>query len=353
MKTESVVFLDIPAFPPPDNKVLNEDPDLIKRLVISDRVRDWHRKGNPTDDMPPRSIGDVKAYRRTTQRVQFASAIGRFFSFLKKGDVIVVPPQSFEDDILFGELMDEPNIINFVDSPDYLGEKIPCRRVEWKARKKRQDAPLWLTRKIASPNPLRQFERRHQEYVYDLMYERYYFDGKFACKIEVKSTDFSSLDNFLIQQLILYPVALRESAYIEEMDEFNPEDPISVTISKIKFFDEIPDQRISISSPGHIVVYARNLLPLIIGVMISTAAAVPVDAVSKPLPKVVVVNSADQSSTSKKCQSDVAAEVDSDINAMGYSRWRELCLIEFEARKRTDLSPGMPTTITRSKLADK
>jgi hypothetical protein len=344
MEATSTVFLDVPGFPLPETTSISKATDLVARVVISDLVREWHRKGRAIEDNPSRDPQNLKQFRATKRRKQLAGMLENLFARLKRGDVVVVPPRALEDEVLYGEIDSEPDEVSLVEDPLRPGEFIPARKVRWLARQSRMNVPGWLERKLPNQNPIRQVEKSFHKYIYDYMYERYFYDGQFVCKFRIEAEHFSSLDDFLIQQMFLYTAALYAANQEGKITDVGSQ-PISIVAAGIEFSGDIPDQRIFISSPGNIFSYAKNVVPLIAGALISLSATVGVDAHGAEL---LIVNSADQSDISKQCQADIAAEVMDDMKAMGYDRWKELCAVELRARQRTKVDPGMSVANPRN-----
>ncbi len=171
------------------------------------------------------------------------------------------------------------------------------------------------------------------------MYERYHFANQFVCKFFIGSEKFSSLDDFLFQQVILYVAALHENTMDENIQRISERSLASVAGS-ISTDSDIPLQRISIASPGHIVLYAKNVIPIIAGaVMVLATSAGP--SLADGGNGFKVINSIDNSEVSKACQIDIHAEISDDIIAMGYKRWQELCELQEQNKARTLVDPGM------------
>lgn len=342
MAAGSEIYLDVPGFPHDPKEDLSGAKDLAKRIAVSDRIKDWHDDGQPADKLPARSVKELKNFRTTTGRDQFAGLLRNFFSTIKRGDIVIVPSKNQEDDVLFGEVMDD-GLSCSVEVARYPKEPIPARKIRWTRRVPRSDIPGWLERKIGSPNPLRQIENKYFYDIFDIMFERYYYQGQFFCKFNVASKDFSTLDNFLFQQIVLYVASLHEAKAEGNIKDIARKS-IAVVASQIDFSEDIPDQRISINSPGHIVVYAKNIIPLIAGVMMALSAAAGGEDIRGA--DIEILNSLDDGQVSRECISDIQSEVSEDIDVMGYARWQELCTIEMQARKRTKIRSGMKVDAT-------
>lgn len=339
MRRTNSIFLDVPGFPLGPSEDVSDAKDLVERVTISDRIKEWLNDGSPKDKPPVRDPKDLKGYRSTTAKQQFAGLVRGFLHTLKPGDVVIVPGQSYEHDVLFAEILPTKER-HFVEVAHYPGEKIPAWKVKWLKTVPRRKIPGWLEQKIPSPNPLRQIESHYYSQVLDIAYERYFFRGEFVCKFKVGSKEFSALDNFLFQQILLYTSALHESRHEANIQGIS-EKPIAVVAAGIEFSEDIPDQRIEINSPGHIVVYARNLIPVVAAALMTLSSVAGPDALAA---EIVIVNTADNSQISKECEADVHQEVIGDINTMGYARWKELCEIEMQARRRTQIDAGMSAT---------
>jgi hypothetical protein len=196
MESASAVFLDLPGFPVPKDRPISTADDLVKRVVVSDLFREWHRKGALIKDMPSRDPVNIQHFRMTKRRQQLGGMVENLFARLKRGDVVVVPPRALEDEVLYGEIDSDPDEVTLVSDPNRMGELIPARRVKWIARQPRMTVPGWLERKLPNQNPIRQIEKTLHKYIYDYMYERYFFDGQFVCKFKIDTPHFSSLDDF-------------------------------------------------------------------------------------------------------------------------------------------------------------
>lgn len=340
MNQNSIVFLDIAGFPYSEGEDIAGAIDLPRRITLSDRVRDWHRRGRPEDEIPVRDTRNLGRVRITNAKIQLAGLVRGFLSTIKPGDIIIVPAPTYEQDMLYGEVQG-PAFNAYDILSEFPRESVPALPVEWVQKMPRSMVPLWLERKIPSPNPLRQIEKVYFPSVFDIMFERYFYNGKFCCKFDVKSKEFSALDDFLFQQIVLYTSALHENLNENNIDVST--NSISVIASQIEYSEDIPELKMNINSPGHIVVLSDNIIPLVTGVLIALAAATNA-AGDTAMPSVKIVNSADQGPFALECVADVQAEAMQDLRAMGYPRWQELCMIEQQARKRTGLSSGMDTS---------
>ncbi|MCI4680723.1 hypothetical protein K9U39_06905 [Rhodoblastus acidophilus] len=300
MQNESVVFLNLPGFPIAALERLPDREAVIRGIVVSDRVREWHKSGAEADKEPERQIDKITDFRRTKWREQFAAIISNFFSQPRKGDIFIVPGPNEDSPVLFGEIVDETDPFIEVDSL-LAGEKIFARKVKWVREVQRRAIPRWLDKKIPSPNPVRQVERDKLPHIFDLMYERYYYDGHFVVKFETTSREFNALDNYLINQVFLYVAALHEHLHDASIGDVANR-PIWEVVSGITFSEDIPEQRLIIQSPGYIALDARNIIPLVVGVFMTLSSATAASQ-TQPTPP-TIVNTIDDSEPDSNFNSD-------------------------------------------------
>jgi hypothetical protein len=150
-REQGVIFLDLPGFPAPKEAFSNAE-DILARLVVSERIREWHAKGAPSHAPPARKPEELTEYRETQRRRQFSGQIRNFYGSIRRGDVIVVPPANYEQSVLFGEVSDYPNNYVMVKTGT-TGEEIPARKVIWRAQQPRQAVPGWLDHRLPNQKP--------------------------------------------------------------------------------------------------------------------------------------------------------------------------------------------------------
>lgn len=342
MKSKSAIFLDIPGFQLPEiaDKETANYADFIQRLTMSERIKAWHLHGKEPDKQPERILEKVTNYKKTQKKVQLSGLIRNFYYGLRKGDIIIVPSKKDEDDVLFGEVTDDI-FSSYIEVARYSEEKIPIRKVRWIKSVKRAEIPIWLERKIPSPSPVRQIEQSYFNNIFDIMYQRYHFNENFVCKYAVTSNEFSSLDDYLFQEIMLYITALYARSHDKTLANIENK-TISDLVREIQRSEIIPDLRININSPGYIVSYAKTLTPIIAAVLIALSAGEALtDAGEIIAPQIQIINSADDSQAAQECQADVQREVLEDLKAMGYERWQEICKSAQLIRGHTGLTSGM------------
>lgn len=345
MEASERIFLDIPGFQLNSDEVISEIDDLSQRVILSERIRKWHDKGAVKEDEPSRNLAELGEVKPTKGQLQLAGRVRNFFSTLKIGDIIIVPCKAFEGEVLFGEIISEE--IHKTRHPNYGADLIPSLKVKWLHRIQRSKVPTWLNHKIPNQNPLRSLERSHFPFVFDQMYGRYFFNDQFTCKLSITSKKFSSLDDFLIQQLLLFTTALHERVNDDIVGDVQKQ-AIAITATKISHSSDIPELRISINSPGYLSVGAKTIVPLLYIVFVAIAGASEfANAAEFDAINVIIENSMDSSELSKQCISEIQTETKDEMAMMGYNKWQEYCQISEQSKMNNGLETGITVKSTQ------
>jgi hypothetical protein len=124
-----------------------------------------------------------------------------FFERAKKGDLVLVPPSSIFSRVLIGEILDDD--FEEITIPEvWEREKVPSRRVHWLATPLRGECSIELQRRFPSPNTVRLLDREARAEVYSMAYGSYSIADSFTCKFDVTSADFTTIDDYRLQQLL-------------------------------------------------------------------------------------------------------------------------------------------------------
>ena len=127
----SHVFLDFPGLDLSNVFDPDLDPDWTQRIAMSEKIRAWHRKGRPEDDLPARHLSAYDGYKLTPDRALYAGAIHQLYYKLKRGELLIVPGPGYWTDVLVGEIADEPGQFGVAEIEGYQHDQIPARKVRW------------------------------------------------------------------------------------------------------------------------------------------------------------------------------------------------------------------------------
>ncbi len=333
-ETQSAVFFDMPGFSLPKGKKQN-DIDFVKHVTMSERIKEWYLEGAKADDLPERNISGIKDYRATKRKIQLAGKIRNFFYEIKKGDIIVAPSKSYDEAVLFGIVEDDGYSLDVL-SDEYKNDTIPARKVKWVKKVPRHTVPTWLQRKFSTPTTIQQIENNHYSHVLDIMFDRYFYKEHFVSKFNSTSDDFSAVDSFNFNLFILFITALHGNHNTSNALDLNDKTILSI-VSEVTHSSDAPDQRIEIQSPGRIILYGQNLIPLALAIFFALAPewGFAEDGV---LDDIEIINSLDNSTIAKTCNADIKQEVLEDLKMMGYQKWKELCIIKNSVTNSTGLN---------------
>jgi hypothetical protein len=339
--TLSHIFPELPALDLVPNQPIAKQPDLDAKLLRSRAIDVWYSAGRKDDDQPSRLLSDYKGRRSPKWLPNTRGVLMGFFERAKKGDLVVVPPSSIFSRVLIGELQDD----NFeeITVPDVWDrEKVPSRRVRWLATPLRGECSIELQKRFPSPNAVRILDREARAEVYSMAYGSYSIEDSFTSKFDVTSADFSTIDDYRLQQLLNAIAALSEMYGKPGAQLAQSKKTIEGTtgwdeiIALLTDPNYIPDLAVDISSPGSLTLSCRKAIPFVAQALIAlTVLGSDTVWTAVQAQQVTVQNS--QAPAGDACTSDVAKEVLEHINMMGYARWQQMCKQAEALRKSTGL----------------
>lgn len=331
---QSCIFPELPSLDLLPGKLMTEQPDLDAKLLRSRAINAWYSGGKKDETRPPRLLSDYKDRRAPKWLPNTLGVLAGFFERAKKGDLVVVPPGSVFSRVLIGEILDDE--FQEITVPQvWEREKVPARRVRWLATPLRGDCSVDLQRRFPSPNTVRTLERTARAEIYSLAYGSYSIEDSFTAKFDVTSADFSTRDDYHLQQFFNVVAAI--SQYLESKQSSrgngNTEPDGSVVVAKN--LDEIialltddayvPVLSININSPGSLALSCAKIVPLVVAGVLALAVLDPETTWKALAQNKVVVQNSESSSIGDKCTAQVGDEVLEQLKLMGYDRWKEVC----------------------------
>ena len=266
VRRTKTVFLDIRGLDAlPQDTSLWKDDDILK-LIADDR---WARelesreKGNEP-------VGSEGVGRADKTRLGFLK--GLLFE-AKKGDLIVVPVDGYNKDVLIGEVLDDAGDVRRIEATDdedtfvYLG-----RRVEWRAATPKRFLEDDLITAIHTQTAFFLLGRNLYEGIYRLAFGNFIFDGNFVSEFKTSKERFTAEDHAVV------------STWINGLDVLynSPEFHASSAIKNLPSFFELglkqldddisAEVKIDIQSPGEIFVKTAGPFALALMAMFALSA---------------------------------------------------------------------------------
>lgn len=341
--SQNAVFLDFPFLNLAAEKLSFKAPELLEKIVLSRKLRHWHLTGRDAAKEPSRTLGKYSNYKWTRNRAAYRASLIGLFGEAKAGDLVVVPGPGYWSNVLIGELIEPPNKKFSIElSSRYPNEKIPARRVRWRAQKRKGHFSEELIKRLQLPNPVVILERSLRSEIYDLAFGAYTLGELFSSRLEVGTFEFTTLDDFWTQRLLTYlsaMLATMNNANAEKFFESDFEEALKLA------FDEswIAEAAININSPGSIRLYSQKIAPLFIAAILALTS-LPPDHVFGA--EINTINSENKFSATDKCDAKIDEAVRQAINMMGYTQWQKLCREATNVRNRTGLAGPSKAEIT-------
>jgi hypothetical protein len=336
------IFPELPGLDLIPKIPIEKQADLDLKLLRSHAIDAWYSSGRH-GDLPSRRLSDYAKGRSPKWLPNARAVLVGFFGRAKKGDLVVVPPASIFENVLIGELLDDPEAFeDIVLTEIWDREKVPSRAVRWLARIRRGDCSLDLQRRFPSPNTVRVLDREARAEIYSLAYGSYSIADSFTSRFDVTSPDFSTRDDYHLQQFFSVVAALSQQGEIRRKTTAKTAEIGAKTLDDIidLLSDDayVPVLSININSPGSLVLSCAKVVPLVAaGVLaLSLLGAEPTwQAVAQD--KVTIKNS-QTPDKDDPCTAQVALEILGQIKLMGYERWQETCKKAQQLQKNNGLN---------------
>jgi len=256
----------VPGLDLPDNFKFGEVDGITAQVQRGRALKQWYRVGRfagqemPSLDLATYPLPDNAGDRRSLS--QLLSIGSAYFEKVRVGDLVVVPPLRFEDPVLVGELLDAPPVA--VDVGDvYPNQRLYGRRVRWLTTISKNDVPSRIIEISQKPNSFVQLERSTATWFYDRAYRSYFLEDRYQAELKVLAESFGATEDIRLSAFLNFVA--------ENFRALESKAKKSVSIHECVFADlgaYEPQKRVSINSPGEIVVHALRITPLLFVVML-------------------------------------------------------------------------------------
>jgi hypothetical protein len=308
---------------------LKEQDRIFEQLARARKLRAHRREFS--SDPPSRRLEDYSYAKSDRAISQLHRILKGFFEIARAGDLVVVPPLSFSQETMIGEIIDEPEAFTTTHFPSLYGDEVLYgRRVKWLARIAKGKLSPYFLDLISKPNAFVLIKNDERAAIYREAYGVYHVANDFRARFDVKDTEFTTTDDLYIQAFFSFVAA--NSVRIQQGREV-------VDIHKGAFErlgENAIDLQSNVNSPGYLNLVSRSISPLVAAALFALATSVGAEAVnSAEAGKVLVGNSRD---ADDPCTAAVHAEVLQHLKLLGADRWAEACAIATQAANATGLS---------------
>jgi hypothetical protein len=327
-RENALLLLELPGLGWPDKAPLTDD-ELRLRINRSRALRGWHRV--KTDD--PKPSTDLKDYKTGggQSTSQFAGYARTLFERMNAGDLVVVPPRSYREEALVGEIAGGPLEIETLAVPRYYGiDELPGRKVRWIGRLPKRELPFSILEALDKPGAMFLVERSQRGMFYKLAYGNYSIDDSYSARFDVTSADFDTIDDVRIQAFFNF-VAANTKAVAEGA-------PVR-SFADAAFFDSgdyIPHLQTNINSPGSLMLHARMITPLVASILFILAVDVGPTAKAEIEAGTLILRNS-KAPPNDLCSAKVFEVSMEMIKLMNLDDWPVACEHAQEAAQKTGL----------------
>lgn len=314
VRRTSTIFLDIRGLDSLSGHPALWSDKQVLEIIADDR---WNRelqsreKGND-----PKGLSGVTKIDRT--RLGFLKAL---LGDAKKGDLVVVPVEGYDKEVLVGELVDEPWVLRTVLAKDgddgefnYIG-----RRVIWRAARPKRFFSGDLISALHTQTPLFQLGRSLHEEIYRLAYRNFVYNNNFVSEFYTSKVHFTAEDSAVL------------SAWLNGFEYLRFMISTSNTANLHSSFAEmglakLPDQvaadlTININSPGAFVLKSKGAFALTLMALLPLSACGSQRIIDDGVEiKLKTIGAANQN-----CSIEIEEEVKTYAETLSYNRLETAC----------------------------
>jgi hypothetical protein len=345
VRDESVVFLDILGL-----DQLDDDSTKWKRAEVIDIIQADRQKREADliargHKVRKRTGYSATGYSRTDRRGT-TFAIG-LYQTAKKGDLIVVPAEGYQRDVLVGELLDAPGKVVEIKSKDSNGETVTYvgRRVKWLGRQPKRLFSDEMIGLLHSQTAFFDIGKRNYEAIYEIAYENFTAGDLYVASFKTTKQHFTSRDNLIVSVWFEALAAIRDAVERGETDAL--QDLSFYQIALAAGASEASELSININSPGEFILKSTREFALVAMALFTLATAHPTAAAAQT----AHVEAKIVGNASTECLGKVDESVRRYVEALGAKGWREACKMAVEARDsatlKTEARLKNPPTATK------
>lgn len=283
-----------------------------------------HTAGGP----PSRNLDDYSDFKDDRSVSQLYGILRGFFEVAKEGDLVVVPPSSFSQNTLIGELVSGPTELV---TTHYKGERLYGRSVRWLRQLPRGKLSPYLLDLISKPNAFVLIRNDERPSIYREAYGSYIMPGDYRARFNVDDPEFTTTDDLYIQAFFNLVVANSK-----RIREGNPVLGIKDAAFEKVVGSDAMELQSNINSPGFLNLIGKTIAPLVATALFALAVTVGPDAVAAAEQGTILIgNSKD---VGDACTVAVHQEVLEHLRLLGIVKWTEACQIAKHAADSTGLS---------------
>ncbi|WP_448115901.1 hypothetical protein [Mesorhizobium amorphae] len=332
---EGFVGPELPSLELPTFEKLSDVKDLTERVMRSVAIRRWHTSGQREAMLPARELQSYQPKAADRATSQFLRVTKAYFSELKKGDLVIVPPINFRGMAEIGEILEGPSAVKEIVVQRYPGEPLSGRTVKWMGSIPKADLPAQALDALQKPTSIFLLARNSWPQIFRRAYGSYSTAAEFSSIFEITSENFRTTDDFYIQAFFNFVVANTQAVSEGRKDMQGFKEAAFADIKAIA-----PDLFTNVNSPGGISLKSSMITPIVIAAMLAIAIVLGPEAVAAAESGQIVFGNS-MAPAGDPCVAQVSEQVVTQLRLLGFDKWAEACHFAREAAERTGVNSNV------------
>lgn len=321
----SAIFADFLGLELDEGVELKDQDRITAQLHRAKKLRALR---HTADGPPSRNLDDYADFKDDRSVSQLYGILRGFFEVAKAGDLVVIPPSSFSQNALIGELVSGPTEMV---TTLYKGERLYGRSVRWLRQVPRGKLSPYLLDLISKPNAFVLVRNDERPSIYREAYGSYIMPGEYRARFNVDDPEFTTSDDLYIQAFFNLVVANSK-----RIREGNPVLGIRDAAFERVVGSDAMELQSNINSPGYLNLIGKSLAPLVASALFVLAVTVGPGAVAAAEQGTILIGNSKDAGDA--CTVAVHKEVLDHLRLLGVAKWTDACQIAKQAADSTGLS---------------
>ncbi len=268
---------DLPDFGIDLSKGYDGDANLIAKINRARTLSRWiQRPVAIRGGQPSKNLGDYDNEKKRSGHAQIEGIAKTYFKDMKAGDVLVIPnPALFGEAIIAEVLPLEAHTQTIPGAKRYGDFSFNGRKFGHFQMVRMMDLPRAVIELARAPTGLAKIaDKRVKNRIFEMCFTDYALDDVFSSQIITTKPDFRPFDANVLNAFV------RMIAQNVELLQNDGEDAQLKSLVEAAFVAEVdgPSVKIDISSPGHLAIIDRSVIPLVAGAVLGVLVAAGFDA---------------------------------------------------------------------------
>lgn len=250
---------------------------------------------------------------------------------VQKGDLIIVPSDGYQNDVLVGEVLSDPgNLTEYTADDDGTEYIYMGRPVRWLGRQEKRELSRELIKLLHTPTAFFSIPRGNREEIYQIAYKSFVYFDNYVAEFSIEKEKFTTSDSAVVSTWLNALASVRD--ILESGEDIGERTYLDLGLRETTSPDE-SELAINVNSPGEFSL--RSVGPFAFVVM--SFLPLMASSAEEILQSDIKVKVKAVGSTSPDCELPIEAAIAEYAKTLSVQRLNEACKIGLRAQKEATM----------------